>query len=159
MRHRRAILLLILATSRAVGAEEAPRGVAVAPHPLAATAAQQILHAGGSATDAAIAAQMMLSVVAPHETGVGGGGILLHFDAATHQVTNWDGREAAPAGVAPTQSTAAGGVAEPATGGRAVGTPGTVPMLEALYHERGHLPWADLLAPAIHAAENRHTRI
>lgn len=153
MRHRRAILLLILTASRGVGAQEAPRGVAVAPHPMAATAAQQILHAGGTAADAAIAAQMMLSVVAPQSSGLGGGSMLLHFDGANHELTQWDGRETAPAGVTPTLFNGPNGTLLPASGGRSVGAPGTVPMLEALYKERGRLPWADLLAPAIHAAE------
>ena len=153
MRHRRAVLLLILAATRGVSAQEAPRGVAVAPHPMAATVAQQILHAGGSATDAAIAAQMMLSVVEPQLSGLGGGSILLHFNGATHEVTDWDGRETAPAGATPTVFVGPNGTVLPATGGRSVGAPGTVPMLEALYRERGRLPWADLLAPAIHAAE------
>ncbi len=153
MRHRRAVLLLILAASRGVAAEEAPRGVVVAPHPLAATAAQQVLHAGGSATDAAIAAQMMLSVVEPQASGLGGGSMLLHFDGATHEVTNWDGREVAPAGVTPDLFTPPSGPVLPALGGRSVGVPGTIRMLEALYREHGHLPWADLFAPAIHAAE------
>lgn len=153
MRHRRAILLLILAASRGVVAQEAPRGVAVAPHPMAATAAQQILHAGGTATDAAIAAQMMLAVVEPQLSGLGGGSILLHFDGASHEVTDWDGRETAPAGATPTLFVGRDGTVLPATGGRAVGTPGTLRVLEALYRDRGHLPWADLLAPAIRAAE------
>ena len=153
MRHRRAIMLLILAASRTVAAEEAPHGVAVAPHPMAASAAQQILHAGGTATDATIAAQMMLTVVEPQASGIGGGSILLHFDAATHEVTNWDGRETAPASAAPELFSGPDGTPLPVTGGRSVGIPGTVRMLEALYRESGHLPWADLLAPAIHAAE------
>ncbi len=153
MRHRRAVLLLILAATRGVGAEEAPRGVAVAPHPLAATAAQQILHAGGTATDAAIAAQMVLSVVEPQLSGLGGGSILLEFNGATHEVTGWDGRETAPAGASPALFVGPNGTVLPATGGRSVGAPGTLPMLEALYRERGRLPWADLLAPAIGAAE------
>ena len=153
MRHCRAIMLLILAASRTVAAEDAPHGVAVAPHPMAASAAQQILHAGGTATDAAIAAQMMLTVVEPQASGIGGGSILLHFDAATHEVTNWDGRETAPASAAPELFSSPDGTPLPFTGGRSVGVPGTVRMLEALYRESGHLAWADLLAPAIHAAE------
>jgi gamma-glutamyltranspeptidase/glutathione hydrolase len=153
MRHCRAVLLLMLAASRSVAAEDVPRGVAVAPHPMAATAAQQVLHAGGTATDAAIAAQMMLTVVEPQASGLGGGSMLLHFDAATHEVTNWDGREVAPAGATPELFNPPTGTALPASGGRSVGVPGTVRMLEGLYRDHGHLPWADLLAPAIHAAE------
>ena len=153
MRHRRAVLLLILAASQSVAAEDLPRGVAVAPHPMAATVAQQVLHAGGTATDAAIAAQMMLTVVAPQASGLGGGSMLLHFDGATHEITNWDGREVAPAGATPELFTPPNGAALPVTGGRSVGVPGTVRMLEGLYREHGHLPWADLLAPAIRAAE------
>ncbi len=153
MRHRRAVLLLMLAASRGVAAEDLPHGVAVAPHPLAAITAQQVLHAGGTATDAAIAAQMMLTVVDPQESGLGGGSMLLHFDGASHEVTSWDGREVAPAGATPELFNAPDGTALPAAGGRSVGVPGTVRMLETLYREHGHLPWADLLAPAIRAAE------
>ncbi|WP_158745452.1 gamma-glutamyltransferase family protein [Acidisphaera sp. L21] len=154
MRHRRAVLLLLLAATRPIAAQEAPRGVAVAPHPLAATAAQQILHAGGTAADAVIAAQMVLAVAEPQSSGLGGGSMLLDFNAATHEVTHWDGRETAPAGATPGMFGGANGAILPATGGRSVGVPGTLRMLEQLYHARGgHLPWADLMAPAIRAAE------
>jgi gamma-glutamyltranspeptidase/glutathione hydrolase len=148
MRHRRAVLLLILAATRGVAAEETPREAIVAPHPMAEAAAREMLHAGGSASDAAIAAQMMLAVVAPESSGLGGGAAALHFDGASHEVSGWDGRETAPAGV-----TSDLFARQPAIGGRSVGVPGTVRMLEALHHEHGHLPWADLLAPAITAVE------
>ncbi len=113
-----------------------------------AEAGLRVLLAGGSAADAAVAALMVTSVVAPQAAGIGGGAVLVHFDAATHSVTAWDGRETAPAAAIPS------GPTEPRrSGGRAVGVPGAIRMLEALHRERGHLPWADLVAPAIHLAE------
>ncbi len=149
MRHRRAVLLLLLTASHGAAAES-PHGAVVAPHPMAAAAAEEMLHAGGSAADAAIAAQAMLAVVAPQGAGLGGGAMALNFDAATRETSAWDGREAAPAGVTPELFAHD---AAPPSGGRGVGVPGTLRMLEALHRERGRLPWADLLAPAIRAAE------
>ena len=148
----RALTLLLLLTplsggSGAHGGEPA-RGMVVAADPVAAAAGLHVLRAGGTAADAAVAVLMVLGVVEPQASGIGGGAVLVHFDAATRTVTAWDGREAAPA--------ATGGGPDPAnrTGGRAVGVPGAVRMLEALHHARGRLPWADLLAPAIQLAEH-----
>ncbi len=146
MRHRRAVMLLLLAAARSAGAaEDAPRDAVVTSNPLATDAALGALHAGGSAADAAVAAQMVLAVVEPQSSGLGGGSVLLHYDVATREVTSWDGREAAPGGAMPGPL--------PVSGGRAVGVPGTLAMLDRLHREHGALPWADLLAPAIRAAE------
>lgn len=147
----RVLALLLLLTplpggSGAHGGEPA-RGMVVAANPMAAAAGLHVLRAGGTAADAAVAVLMVLGVVEPQASGVGGGAVLVHFDAATRVVTAWDGREATPAAI--------GGGPDPSnrTGGRAVGVPGAVRMLEALHHARGRLPWADLLAPAIQLAE------
>jgi gamma-glutamyltranspeptidase/glutathione hydrolase len=140
--------LAILASGTRAQCNEPGHFMIVASDKAAAEAGAQILRAGGSATDAAIAVQMALTVAEPQASGIGGGAVLLHFDGTSHEVTTWDGRETAPA--ATTASAATDSVP---TGGQAVGVPGAVRMLEALHHDHGRLPWADLMAPAIHLAE------
>lgn len=140
-------LVCVVAAGGASGGEPA-HAMVVASHRLAAEAGLQILQAGGSAADAAVATLMVLTVVEPQCAGLGGGAVLLHFDAASQSVAAWDGRETAPAAALATPVGDA-----PRTGGRAVGVPGAVRMLEALHHVQGRLPWADLLAPAIRLAE------
>jgi gamma-glutamyltranspeptidase / glutathione hydrolase len=140
--------LAILAGGTSARCNESGHFMVVASDKAAAEAGAQILRAGGSATDAAIAVQMVLTLVEPQASGIGGGAVLMHFDGASHEVITWDGRETAPAAV--TSGAATDGI--PA-GGQAVGVPGAVKMLEALHHEHGRLPWADLMAPAIRLAE------
>ena len=140
-------LASVAAAGGAAGGEPA-HAMVVASHRLAAEAGLQMLQAGGSAADAAVATLMVLGVVEPQCAGLGGGAVLLQFDALSQTVAAWDGRETAPA------AARAGSAGDPPrTGGRAVGVPGAVRMLEALHHARGRLPWADLLAPAIRLAE------
>ena len=126
-----------------------------AANPLATEAGYQILRAGGSAFDAAVAVQMVLMLVEPQSSGIGGGAFLLHWDG--HQVQAWDGRETAPAAADPRAFLAADGNALPFAdtvfGGRAVATPGLVQMLEAAHRDYGKLPWARLFEPAIQLAE------
>jgi gamma-glutamyltranspeptidase/glutathione hydrolase len=140
--------LALLAGGTSAWAGEPGHFMVVASDQAAAEAGVQILRAGGSATDAAVAVQMVLTLVEPQASGIGGGAVLMHFDGVSHEVTTWDGRETAPAAATP--EAAANGVP---TGGQAVGVPGAVKMLEALHHEHGRLPWADLMAPAIRLAE------
>ncbi|MFW5395004.1 MAG: gamma-glutamyltransferase 1 [Candidatus Accumulibacter regalis] len=127
-----------------------------AAHPLASDAGLEILQAGGSAVDAAIAAQMVLTLVEPQSSGIGGGAFLMHYDG--REITAFDGRETAPAGVSETLFTRADGkpmaFREAVVGGRAVGVPGTVRMLEMAHAEYGRLPWSRLFAPAIALAED-----
>ncbi len=122
-----------------------------AANPLATEAGLQILRAGGSAVDAAIAVQMVLALVEPQSSGLGGGAFLLHFDGKTTQA--FDGRETAPAGATSTLFLDTDGkpmaFANAAVGGRAVGVPGTVAMLALAHQQHGRLPWAQLFAPAI----------
>jgi gamma-glutamyltranspeptidase / glutathione hydrolase len=149
-----------LEAPRPLATPEAPRPtakrmVAVA-HPLAAQAAMDILRAGGTALDAAIAAQAVLTLVEPQSSGLGGGALLLYWNAAKHELTAWDGRETAPAAVSPTLFLRDGkpmAFHEAAVGGRAVGVPGVMRMLEAAHQGNGKLPWSLLLAPAISLAE------
>ena len=126
-----------------------------AANPLATEAGQKMLRAGGSAVDAAIAVQMVLALVEPQSSGLGGGAFLVHFDG--HQVQAYDGRETAPAAVTPddlldkdSQPLAR---MQAIVGGRAVGVPGTVRMLELAHRHHGRLPWAQLFAPAIRLAQ------
>ena len=124
-------------------------------HPAASAAGLEILQAGGSAIDAAIAAQMVLTLVEPQSSGIGGGAFLLHYDG--REVAAFDGRETAPAAASETLFMRADGqpmaFREAVVGGRAVGVPGTVRMLEMAHAEYGKLPWARLFAPAIELAE------
>lgn len=122
-----------------------------AANPLATDAGQQVLRAGGSAVDAAIAVQMVLALVEPQSSGIGGGAFLLHFDGTTTQA--FDGRETAPAAATPRLFLDNSGkpipFADAVVGGRAVGVPGAVAMLARAHQQHGRLPWAQLFAPAI----------
>lgn len=125
-------------------------------NPLATQAGYQIIQSGGSAVDAAIAVQMVLNLVEPQSSGLGGGAFLLHFDGK--QVEAFDGRETAPMAATPALFLGADSQPMPfsqaAVGGRAVGVPGTLRMLEMAHRQHGRLPWAQLFAPAIHLAQN-----
>ncbi|MEO3473861.1 gamma-glutamyltransferase [Roseomonas sp. CAU 1739] len=154
---RRAILLLILLTGVASAQAPARRFMVAAGHPLAAAAGVEILRDGGSAVDAAVAVQMVLTLVEPQSSGIGGGALLLHLSAGTGRLTGWDGREAAPAAAGPDLFLRDGRpmpIMEAVVGGRAVGVPGTVAMLEAAHREFGRLPWPRLIAPAIRLTED-----
>jgi gamma-glutamyltranspeptidase/glutathione hydrolase len=127
-----------------------------AANPLAVDAGYQILKAGGSAVDAAIATQMVLALVEPQSSGIGGGAFMLHFDGK--RVQAFDGRETAPASVTgalfQTDLGQAMGRAQAIIGGRSVGAPGVLRMLELAHRQHGTLPWASLFAPAITLATN-----
>ena len=119
----------------------------------ASEAGRRILREGGSAADAAIAIQLVLNLVEPQSSGIGGGTFLLHFDAATRALKSYDGRETAPAAARPDRFIGADGKPIPfaaaVASGAAVGVPGTVAMLELVHRRHGRLPWAQLFAPAI----------
>ena len=127
-----------------------------AANPLATDAGLQVLRAGGSAIDAAVAVQMVLTLVEPQSSGIGGGAFMLHSTGS--KVEAFDGRETAPAGVDEKLFIGADGKPmafyDGVVGGRAVGVPGTVKMLEAAHKQYGKLPWAQLFAPAIWLADN-----
>lgn len=132
------------------------RSMAVAAaHPLAAGAGYRILAAGGNALDAAIAVQMVLALVEPQSSGLGGGALLLLWDGRA--LSAWDGRETAPAAADERLFLGADGkpmsMAQAIVGGRAVGVPGAVRMLEAAHRVHGRLPWARLFEPAIELAQ------
>jgi len=134
----------------------AERFMAAAANPLAATAGRDILRAGGSATDAAIAVQLVLNLVEPQSSGIGGGAFFVHWDEAGRKVTTLDGRETAPAAAKPDRFMKDGKpmpFREAVVGGRSVGVPGTLKLLEEAHRRWGKLPWADVIAPALKLAE------
>ena len=129
----------------------------VAANPLAAQAGLDILRQGGNAVDAAVAVQMVLTLVEPQSSGIGGGGFLLAFDGKSQTLTAYDGRETAPAAATPDMFLHADGTPmefdEAVVGGLSVGVPGAVRMLELVHRERGRLPWSQLFGAAIKLAD------
>jgi gamma-glutamyltranspeptidase/glutathione hydrolase len=126
-----------------------------AANPIAVEAGYEILKKGGTAIDAAIATQLVLTLVEPQSSGIGGGAFLMHYDGK--KVQAFDGRETAPKAAdehlfqnpdgTPLSRTA--GV----VGGRSVGAPGVLRMLELAHKQHGKLPWKTLFAPAIRLSE------
>jgi gamma-glutamyltranspeptidase / glutathione hydrolase len=132
----------------------AARHMAAAANPLATEAGREILRAGGSAIDAAIAMQMVLTLVEPQSSGIGGGAFLLHYDGSKAQA--FDGRETAPMAADENLFMAGGkpmAFYDAVVGGRSVGTPGVLRMLEAAHRQHGKLAWARLFEPAIRLAD------
>jgi gamma-glutamyltranspeptidase / glutathione hydrolase len=133
----------------------------VAAHPLAAATALKILNAGGNAADAAIAAQMVLTLVEPQSSGIGGGGFLMFYDGKSRALSFYDGRETAPARATENMFLNADGTPrafdDVVAGGLSVGTPGVLRMLEQLHRDHGKLPWARLFDDAIRLAEKGFT--
>lgn len=131
------------------------RQAVAAANPLATEAGAQILRMGGSAVDAAIAVQMVLTLVEPQSSGIGGGAFLLHHDGRKLQA--FDGRETAPAAVDEKLFLNAQGEPLPfptaVASGRSVGVPGAVMMLALAHRQHGKLPWASLFEPAVQLAE------
>ncbi len=134
------------------------RFMAVAAHPLAVDAGYEILRRGGGAIDAAVAMQLMLGLVEPQSSGIGGGGFILHYSAADKRVRAYDGRETAPAAARPERFIGLFGrplgFMEAVLSGRAVGVPGMVAVLELAHRNHGRLQWSELAEPAIGLAEN-----
>ena len=134
----------------------AARFMVAAANPLAVEAGVVTLRAGGSAVDAAIAVQLVLGLVEPQSSGIGGGLFLLHWDEKARAVRSYDGRETAPMAAKPTRFTDAVargmGRYEVVASGLSVGTPGALRALELAHRQHGRLPWAQLFEPAIHLA-------
>ena len=131
------------------------RFAVAAANPLATQAGARLLREGGSAVDAAIAVQMVLALVEPQSSGIGGGAFLLHHDGQRLQA--FDGRETAPAAADATLFLDHQGKPLPfmdaVVGGRSVGTPGVVAMLALAHRQHGRLPWAQLFEPAVMLAD------
>jgi len=127
-----------------------------AANPLAVQAGNRILAKGGSAVDAAIAMQLMLGLVEPQSSGIGGGLFLLHFDADKSELSSIDGRETAPKAAGPDLFRNAGELmpwSKAFVGGKSVGVPGVIKALELAHQRHGKLPWASLFDEAIQTAE------
>jgi gamma-glutamyltranspeptidase/glutathione hydrolase len=135
----------------------ANRFVVAAAHPLAVDAGYAVLERGGSALDAAIAVQMVLGLVEPESSGIGGGAFLLYWSEREKALRSYDGRETAPAAARPELFLGRDGkplpFIEAVVGGRSVGVPGVLRMLELAHARHGKLAWSELFQPAIAAAE------
>lgn len=136
--------------------EATDRGAVSAADPRAEAAGEAILAQGGSATDAAIAVMLALTVVEPQSSGIGGGGFLVH--AGAEGLTTYDGRETAPLAATPTRFLDEAGERLPfpirTLSGLSVGVPGNIALAAKAHAEHGRLPWAELFAPAIALARD-----
>lgn len=115
-------------------------------NPIASKVGFEILERGGSALDATLAMQMVLTLVEPQSSGIGGGGLLLYYDKKEKAVVAYDGRETAPQAINVSR-------VPNIVGGKSVGVPGVLKMLEMAHQEQGVLPWHELFQPAIELAE------
>ena len=133
-------------------------GVVSAADPRAAEAGREILQHGGSASDAAIAMMLALSVVEPQSSGIGGGGFMIHNDGRTNKVETLDGRETAPSSASPQLFLKEDGKPLPflqaMPGGRSVGIPGNIALAARASAKWGKVRWSALFQPAIRLAEN-----
>ena len=147
---------LIPLVGQPIRADVAKKHMVAAANPLAAEAGREILREGGSAVDAAIATQMVLTLVEPESSGIGGGAFMLLWDPKTKTVTSFNGRETAPASATPGMFLDASGKprskGDVIPGGLSVGVPGVLAMLEMAHKKYGKLPWAKLFDPAIKLA-------
>jgi gamma-glutamyltranspeptidase/glutathione hydrolase len=129
-----------------------------AANPLAAEAGREMLRRGGTVVDAAIATQMVLNLVEPESSGIGGGALMVLYSAKDHRVVTFDGRETAPAAAKGDRFIGPDGKPmnyfQALVGGRSVGVPGVLRMLEMAHRRYGKLPWASLFQPAIELARD-----
>lgn len=139
----------------------ARRFMVAAANPIAVDAGVAILDAGGTAVDAMIAVQLVLNLVEPQSSGIGGGAFLVHYDARRQRMQSYDGRETAPAAAKPERFLKPDGTprafGEAVFGGQSVGVPGIVSLLALAHRQHGRLPWAKLFDPAITIAETGFT--
>lgn len=130
----------------------ADKYMVAAAHPLAVEAGREMLRKGGTAVDAAIAVQMVLGLVEPQSSGLGGGAFLVHWDEASRAVATFDGRETAPAAAKPSRFLDSTGQLmtfdTAVRSGLSVGVPGVLRALEMAHKLHGKLPWKDLFEPA-----------
>jgi gamma-glutamyltranspeptidase / glutathione hydrolase len=138
-------------------AQTAKRYMVAAAHPLAAEAGAAVLKRGGSAMDAAVAVQMMLGLVEPESSGIGGGAFLLYWSQSESKLRTYDGRETAPLAAKPDRFLDSQkrpfSFMQAAVGGQSVGVPGVLRMLELAHRRHGRLPWNELFDAAIRTAD------
>jgi gamma-glutamyltranspeptidase/glutathione hydrolase len=149
---RAAAAALFVFLAACVHAPPTGRFMVAAAHPLAADAGWSVLARGGSAVDAAIATQLVLGLVEPESSGIGGGAFLLHWSGRERSLRAYDGRETAPAAARPERFQGKTFL-EAAVGGQSVGVPGALRMLQLAHHRHGRLPWSELFQPAIRLAQ------
>lgn len=152
------VLLLVVPAAGQVTETVAKHHMVAAANPHAAQAGLDMMRAGGTAVDAAIATQLVLGLVEPESSGLGGGAFMLVYDPKTGKTTSFDGREMAPASATPTMFLGPDGQPRPKLqaipGGLSVGIPGVVKMLWLAHARYGKLPWAKLFEPAIKLADD-----
>jgi gamma-glutamyltranspeptidase / glutathione hydrolase len=159
---RRALFVVTLALVWALPASAAQTmarlHIISAANPYAAEAGRQMMREGGSAVDAAIAAQLVLTLVEPESSGIGGGDFMMVYDPRSGKVTSFDGRETAPASATPGMFLDASGKPRDhfnaVPGGLSTGVPGVIAMFDMAHKKYGRLPWAKLFDPAITLAAN-----
>jgi gamma-glutamyltranspeptidase / glutathione hydrolase len=151
-------LAFLAAACATPAATTAQPGMVSAADPRAAEAGAQMLRAGGSAADAALATMLALTVVEPQSSGIGGGGFLVYHDAARGRLSSYDGRETAPHAATPAYFLAPDGRprarGDAVPGGLSVGVPGNIRLGEMAHERHGRLAWARLFGPAIRLARD-----
>ncbi len=151
-------LVAIFALSIPQFAAAQAKAVASSADPRATEAGMEMLRQGGSATDAAMAMMLVLTVVEPQSSGIGGGGFLVHFDAKGGLLNTINGRETAPAAAVPTRFLDADGkplgFMKAVPGGKSVGVPGNLRLMAMAHQKWGKLPWATIFKPAIRLAND-----
>lgn len=156
IKHLLAFILFLLALPAQAGI-----GTVSSADPRASEAGMEILAAGGSASDAAIAMMLALSVVEPQSSGIGGGGFIVYHDERNAALGTIDGREAAPSSASPRlfldDKGAVMGFRQAVPGGRSVGIPGNIALAARAHARWGRVKWAQLFAPAIRLAEDGYT--
>lgn len=139
------------AAVRRIATTDGPAMVVTA-NPHATDAGEAVLRAGGSAVDAAVAIEAVLSLVEPQSSGLGGGGFMIHYKAADRSIAVYDGRETAPAGAHSDMFLAQDGqllgYLQAKNSGISIGVPGVVAMLSLAHAEQGRLPWSSLFSAA-----------
>ncbi|MCF8708127.1 gamma-glutamyltransferase [Rhizorhapis sp. SPR117] len=158
---KKLLLSFLLFIALPISSAFAEGGVVSSADPRASEAGQEILRKGGSATDAAMAMMLALTMVEPQSSGIGGGGFLVHHDAKTGLIDTVDGRETAPSGAQSDRFLGPDGKPMPfmqaVPGGLSVGVPGNMRLMAMAHDKWGRLPWADLFGPAIRLAEKGYT--
>ncbi len=164
MTHPRLLIAFALCCAFAASAQAqaqakpSPHEMIASANPYASAAGLKMMRQGGSAVDAAIAAQMVLTLVEPESSGIGGGAFMMLYDPKHKHTTSFDGREMAPASATPTMFEDASGKPrghfDVIPGGLSVGVPGVIAMMELAHKRYGRLPWATLFQPAIDLSEN-----
>jgi len=155
---RSLFLICLTASLCAVTSPAYAQGVVSSADPRASNAGLKMLEAGGSATDAALAMMIALTVVEPQSSGIGGGGFFVHHDAEHNTIDTIDGRERAPGSATPDQFLDSSGQPLPFKdafpGGLSVGIPGNIRLMEEAHRRWGVLTWATLFEPAIKLAND-----